>query len=63
MKVELKLGVTYSENNIVVDFEDYEMDKSTWEGMSKEDQEDWLYENVIDQFDQPSWAIDSIEEQ
>jgi len=62
MKVELKLGVTRSETTKKVDLSEYGMTKKEWLKMDESEKQDWLYENIIYQFDSPAWALESIQE-
>ena len=59
MKLELSLeSVRYKKTQI--NLEDYGMTKEDWDAMSESDQENWLDENVLDGFDQPSWVIEKF---
>ena len=58
MEINLKLEISYTDKEKTINLSDYGMTKEEWQSMTKEDQEDWLYENVIDQFDSPAWVIE-----
>lgn len=62
MNIELKLGVTSSETTQEINLSEYGMTKDQWLEMDEREQENWLYDNVINEFDPPAWALESIEE-
>lgn len=58
--IDLKLGISYDTlTQTNVDLSNYGMTKEVWSQMSSEEQDEWLYENVIDNYDLPSWVIES----
>lgn len=62
MEIELRLGVTYSEKKVKINLEDYGMNELVWDEMSNHAKDEWLLENVVDEFDSPAWAIDSFKD-
>ena len=53
--IDLNLGISLKLTNI--DLEDYGMTQFDWDSMESDEREEWLYENVIDNYDTPSWVI------
>ena len=55
ISIKLEVLTTGKEGNI--DLSEYGMTKENYDKMSIEEQEQWLYDNVIINFDQSPWVI------
>lgn len=62
MKIKMELGISYTEETKEVDISEYGMTKETWDKMTRFEKEEWLHENIVANFDTPSWCIDYFEE-
>jgi hypothetical protein len=62
MKIRAEFEITVSVIQKVVDLSEYGVTDEEWNDMSEDEQNDWLFDNVLDRMEQPSWDVCSKDE-
>ena len=62
MIVKIDLEVRQIAQTNLVDLSEYGIDKETFNSMNEDEKKEWLFENVIVNYDSPIWVIEKIEE-